>query len=79
MLFKPNPNGPGIMALELVGENEAIFGPVIDPDDIDKHFEQMAKHYREQFGREIDRSMHDPNSPEIIASVKSHQVRLVRQ
>jgi hypothetical protein len=77
-LFKPNPNGAGLMALELTSENEATFAPFIDPEEIDRHFGQIAAVNRKMFGVETPREMFDANSPELKQSVQSHTVRMRR-
>jgi hypothetical protein len=77
--FKPNPDGPGVMALELVGENEAVFGPIIIQSDVDRYFDQMANEIKERFEVTVERSQLDPDSPEVIRGIQSHQVKLIRQ
>ncbi len=77
--FKPNPGRPGVMAMELINENEAAFGSVIDMDDIEKHFDQIAKATKDLFGVTPDRSIYNPQSPETIAAVKAHTVKLIKQ
>jgi len=78
ILFNPNSAGPP-MALELINENEASFGPSIDQEYIDKHFEEIAAANKKMFGLETTREMLDLRSPEYIASIKGHTIKLVRQ
>jgi len=39
MRFNPNPGTPALMQMELVSENEAIFGPVVDISAIEKRID----------------------------------------
>jgi len=78
ILFNPNPAGPP-MALELVNENEASFGPSIDQSYIDEHFEEIAAANKKMFGLETTREMLNVQNPEYIQSVKGHTIKLIRQ
>ena len=78
ILFNPNPGAPP-MALELVNENEASFGPSIDQNYIDEHFEEIAAANKKMFGLETTREMLNVQNPEYIQSVKGHTIKLIRQ
>jgi hypothetical protein len=78
MLFNPNPAGPP-MALELINENEAFFGPSIDQSYIDEHFDEIAAANKKMFGVETPREMLNVQNLEFIQSIKGHTIKLVRQ
>ena len=83
ILFKPNNNAPQKMALEIINENEALFGPVFDEEETnrywDQNFDTIAEAYKNRFGIDLDRGMLNLKSPEFTQSLKSHTVKLVRQ
>lgn len=77
--FLPGGDVPSVMAMRLIGDSEAVFGPILDQRQFERDFPRLAKAVEERINIIPDRPQIDFNSPEVIKAIEDHQVNLVRE